>query len=169
MFRRLALLFAALALTGAASTAFAQAPTTTAPPEGVPGTTVPPTTAPPADDEGTAGGPTITATPSTGLVEGQVVRVTGSGFQGFGGDWPIHLCALPAGGLATDCEQIGLATIDDRGVDGSFAADRYINRGTVIDCAVVACGAVMEDTTGELAVAPLSFASVIAASPGFTG
>ncbi|HET6950086.1 MAG TPA: neocarzinostatin apoprotein domain-containing protein [Acidimicrobiales bacterium] len=71
--------------------------------------------------------PTLTVTPSTDLVDGQVVRVAGSGFVRVPEGWPVQLYQCAPGPASDRCRQVG---DDYLPVDG--------NAGFALDVAVTA-------------------------------
>jgi hypothetical protein len=111
---------------------------------------------------GGGGDPTVTAAPTTGLVDGQVVEVSGTGFLP---GVPVGVAVCPAGVLdARRCSasEPWSTTADGRGrFTLSVAAVRIVSGdgfATSVDCAVEACVLVLGDPGGGRVVrVPLAF------------
>jgi|HubBroStandDraft_4_1064222.scaffolds.fasta_scaffold105656_1 hypothetical protein len=117
-----------------------------------------------------AGGPSITVTPSTGLIDGQTVTVSGTGFT-----VPIpHLlgigeCANVASPGFNDCDQtkVNLFIPSTEDFVETYTVARFIttvNQGA-LDCALpTACSLAVEaftTQTFQVAVAPIAFTATV--------
>ncbi len=116
-----------------------------------------------------AGTPTLTANPSTGLLDGQHISVSGSGF---GARVPVGIVECQAG--ATDqstCDLDTLLPVESNGSGSftvTFTAFRVITVGeSTVDCAHQACvlGAADENDANIVGDTPISFADVTIVPP----
>src|SRR5579875_324782 len=107
---------------------------------------------------GSAAGPVLVVTPSVGLVDGQQVQVSGSGF-GAGSEVVLGECRQGATSVS-DCSSSGAVVVADQA--GSFATTFVVSTPIEIGAAEVDCTA---PSTCELAAGVLPGLSSSAATP----
>ena len=154
------------ALVGVAPGAIAQeAPPTTAAPAppttAVAATTVPEGQVPPP--------PTLTVAPDTGLVDGQVVAISGSGW---GNPVGPQFCGEELGDTSQTCVDVGSVEAGADGeLHGSASLPARFTRpdGGIVDCFEQQCRVHVSEYRGNGQVALVSFSGVIPATPAFTG
>jgi len=170
--RRILILLGALGLLGAASTASAQPPSTTAPPTTLPAspTTVAPVTTT-VSTEGQAAPPSVLVVdPDSGLLDGQVVQLSGTGW---GPVVPaVYLCGGVVGDTSVNCVVVGQVEPgpgDTLSGSATLPATFTTPGGRAVDCRAEQCVVFVTNYRGNGDTAAVTFATVIAASPGFTG
>ena len=157
MLRRV-LLVAAVVLAGATTAVAQPAPPTTAPPTTVAESPGPTTTVPASEPSAT-----VAVTPSSGLTEGQVVEVSGSGYPANQGPIRLWLCfaGFTIGGPFDAAESC--APVDDDGVSlavsggelsGTWIAQQTVEVGRgrrVLDCGLPeGCEVIVYDAAYEV-------------------
>jgi hypothetical protein len=171
--RRLLVLVAVLGLCLGVPAAFAQeAPPTTS---AATATTLggPPTTAAPeAGRGGVPPPPVLVVEPDSGLVDGQTVTLSGTGWNG-PVDHHVRLCRAEIGDPSVNCTTVGTADADLQGnLSGTATLPVSFTprNGPPVDCLAEPCVVAVFITRGDAGVAPVSFlAGVIPATPAFTG
>jgi hypothetical protein len=175
------LITAVLAFAMAVPAARAQeAPPTTAAPAPPTTAAAPVTTAVPPE----AGAVTLAVTPDEGLVDGQTVAVSGTGYPPNRTDWAIWACppgavaagaSIDLGGSCGGIDQVSASTDAGGVLAGTFTARQVIERfdrgATEFDCGVSGCEVFMVSQNHLYLDDPqvITFGGVIAASPAFTG
>jgi hypothetical protein len=113
--------------------------------------------------------PTLRVEPNSGLADGQVVTISGSGWANPVGP---DLCPELVGDPSQGCIRVGQV---EAGADGELHGTATLPArftrpdGEAVDCFVQQCRVLVTEFRGNGQFVLVSFAGVVAASPGFTG